>query len=362
MRGFAVWYDKKDNSITKDVKADIHVNFWSQLNYVGNDDICFFDFGIKVENLDNIESINIYCPFKITQKDVKDLGGKISNNYLIDAIFNEDYSVTEGVAKYYIVQSNNPPVDTTSMNASKFIVYALNDTSEIVVETCNREKSKPDDPRDLKISVGSIIRLKVDDLLANATGLACGIDSYYFRIRVATNKRALEHINKQVKNINIFKEYLEAIELIDFRINDIRSCCDEVRNKFNIGSQFFVKSIHLLVMRKVDEEVSAEGNNYDCRLLEKDIWNKYVDKLDENYIAYHFKRKQDVKLKEDRDKGFRVITRPVENMVILLKFRYKKTICSTMLKYCVYAIGLAAVSNLVYDCLKNTCRFVSKLF
>lgn len=31
MRSFAIWYDKKNKDYVSDVRADIHVNFWSQL-------------------------------------------------------------------------------------------------------------------------------------------------------------------------------------------------------------------------------------------------------------------------------------------------------------------------------------------
>ena len=50
MRSFAVWYNKKDKSKDDEVKADIHVNFWSQLNYETNPELCFFDFGIKIDD------------------------------------------------------------------------------------------------------------------------------------------------------------------------------------------------------------------------------------------------------------------------------------------------------------------------
>ena len=43
-------------------------------------------------------------PFFIKKDDVKDLGWRISNNSLINAIFNEDYSVTDGIPKHFIVQ------------------------------------------------------------------------------------------------------------------------------------------------------------------------------------------------------------------------------------------------------------------
>lgn len=44
MRSFAVWYNKKDKTKNDEVKTDIHVNFWSQLNYETNPDLCFFRF------------------------------------------------------------------------------------------------------------------------------------------------------------------------------------------------------------------------------------------------------------------------------------------------------------------------------
>lgn len=237
-------------------------------------------------------------PFFIKKDDVKDLGWRISNNSLINAIFNEDYSVTDGIPKHFIVQDkkkSDSSIDddnaTSNEKEERFIVYALNDTTEINIEACCREKSKPDISNKEKLSNGSIIEINTKKLLENATDLANRIKKYYFRIRVKVNKQLLNFMTKEIETVNPFKEDLETIELMDFRINDIRSCCNEVRDRFNIGGKFLVNSIHFLAMRQVNQRVTSDGHAYNCRLLEKDIWNNYIDNLNDNFIAYHFKEK-----------------------------------------------------------------------
>lgn len=346
MRSFAVWYDKIDKSSNKPIKADIHVNCWSQLPYKGNEDTYFFDFGVKVIGLNNIQCINIYCPFELKREDVKDLGAKISNNSLINAIFNENYAVIDGVPKHFIVQDNSVPEEM--IDAEQFVVYALNDQKEIILEKLNKDKIKPDDPNVRYDSWGTIIRIETKDIIKNATGLASGLLNYYFRIRVVTNKDALCLITRKVNSVNIFKDTIETIELLDFRMNDIRSCCDEIRDRFNFGGKFWVNSIHYLVMRKVSDSVTAEGTSYSCRLLEKDIWNKYIDNLQDNFVAYHFKNKAYKCIVDNK-----TVEKPVDNMVLLLKFRYRKATKWTVIGYILAAICLSMFSSFLYELLKK---------
>lgn len=346
MRSFAVWYNKIDKSIKENAKADIHVNFWSQLNYESNPDLCFFDFGIKVYDLSNVDFINIYCPFELRKEDVKDLGAKISNNSLINAIFNENYAVIDGVPKHFIVRDNS--ITDNSEEKEQFVVYALNDQKEITLEKLNKDKIKPDNPNIHYDSWGTIIRIETKDIIKNSTGLASNIQNYYFRIRVVTNKSALNMITRKVNNVNIFKDTIETIELFDFRMNDTRSCCDEIRDSFNYGGKFWVKSIHYLVMRKVSDSVTAEGTSYNCRLLEKDVWNKYIDDLEDNFVAYHFKIKSSKCVIDNESKE-----ESVDNMVLLLKFRYRKATKWTVLAYILVAIFISILSNYIYDLLKK---------
>lgn len=344
MRSFAVWYDACTNGEASDidgVHADLHVNYWSRLPYNGCEDSCFFDFGIKVENIKNVSRINIYCPYEVEEKDIIDLGGKISNDTLINAIFNENYPIKLGVPKHCLVYANN--LNDRSL-IKKFVIYALDESSEIELKQLKRTKNRNDDPGKKEAHKGTIIALLIKDLIKNAPRGMENELCYYFRIRILANKEKLELITREVKNVNVFRDAIETTELMDFRINDIRSCCDVVKDKFLINQKFIFDSIHFLVMRDVDHKVVAEGLNYTCRLLEQDIWNQYLDNLQDNILAYHFKKKKENDIL-------------VSDLVVLIKFTYKKITFTTIIWYLISAITIGLLINLLSEIIKTNLIF-----
>lgn len=64
------------------------------------------DFGLLVEDITDIEKIYLYTPFTIQKRDISDLGVVISNNNLVNAIFNENFTTTNGEPKRLIVNGN----------------------------------------------------------------------------------------------------------------------------------------------------------------------------------------------------------------------------------------------------------------
>ena len=339
MRSFAVWYECKDKvepNDLEDVYADLHVNYWSSLPYTGCGENCFFDFGIKVSNIKNISKINIYCPYELEKQDVIDLGAKISDDILIHAIFNENYTIKIGIPKHCLVYAKKQNND-----AQNFVIYALDENSEINLIKSKRTKNKCDDPNQKELAQGTIISLLVEDLIKNAPDDISRELSYYFRIRVLANKEKLRLIMREVKNVNAFRDAIETTELMDFRINDIRSCCDVIKNKFIINNKFKFHSIHFLVMRDVNHKVVAEGLPCTCRLLEQDIWNKYLDNLQDNILAYHFKKKNNTE-------------KELNDLVVLIKFTYKKITVRTIIWYLISAITIGLLINIIFEmCKKN---------
>lgn len=320
MRSFAVWYDGKGHNET--VKADFHVNYWSKLPYK-KDKMFFFDFGIKVEGISFVKNIHVYCPFNLEINDIKDLGGKISNEILVNAVFNENYKVENGVPKHCVVKNN----DGTS-----FIIYALNEIEDITLCQFKRSKYLVDNPEANQKSPGTLITIKTDNILLGTDEKTKDIDNYYFRFRVTIDENNLKNITEEVESINIFKDAIEAMELLDFRVNDIRSCCEDVKARFNSGDNFFLKSIHFLVMRDVNDLVMVDGCRYSCRLMEQDIWKQYIDNLEPNVVAYHFKRKCKPNIS-------------VDGISLLIKFRFRKYKIKQILIYLTITWGIGLFIN-----------------
>lgn len=336
MRSFAIWYDAAKSGAA-DVTASVHVNFWSQTPYKNHQDLYFLDFGIMVSDISKLYKINLYVPFEICKFDVKDLGGKISDSKLINAIFNEDYTVISGISKHCIVRSKD-----NSNNS--FVVYALNESTEINIENCRRSKCRPDNPDNNKDLLGTIIILDIKNLPENKAAVLQDLMKYYFRIRVQVNKEKFSSIRKELKNTNHLNNAFEGLELVDFRINDIRSCCEEVRERIAVGGKFKFEAMHFLAMREMNDSLIVEGDHYTCRLLEQDIWNNYIDNLEDNMLAYHFK----VKCTRKDDNTVKYI----DNMSLLLKFRYKRFKIKLTLIYIGITIVIGTFINIIYELLR----------
>lgn len=168
---------------------------------------------------------------------------------------------------------------------------------------------------------------------------------YYLRIRVQVDKEKFGLISKELRNNNPLNNAFEGLELIDFRINDIRSCCEEVRERIAVGGKFKFEAMHFLAMREMNDSLIVEGDNYTCRLLEQDIWNHYIDNFEDNMLAYHFK----VKSHKISDGNVRY----VDSMTLLLKFRYKRLKIIVTLKYLAITVAIGLFINFIYESIKK---------
>jgi hypothetical protein len=267
MRSFALWYTSKENltEIKTDDEGvvDLHINLWKKTTKK-RENYCF-DFGLRVKNISTIKNIKLYCTFPFEKNSIRDLGSVISNNKLTNAIFNESYKTTEGDPKRLNVKSSE----------NEFIIYTLDTGSQVELTPCKRSNDKP----------GTIIDLKIDDISVGE------ITDYYFRIRVEIPSSEVHLINDEIDGISIFSNQFTNTEVIDFRINDIRSCSDSLREQFEKGRPLNFRSIHYLILRNASDLAIFHGNNPSSRMLESDLWKNYIDNENQNLIAYHFKKK-----------------------------------------------------------------------
>lgn len=128
MRSFAIWYTSKDKKTEIHKEATIHINLWHKLKR-GNKSY-YFDFGLLVEDIQNIEKIHLYAPFTVQKEQLKDLGSVISNNQLANAIFNENFTTTDGEPKRLIVNGPEPK--------GNFVIYSLEIDNQIELKRCKR--------------------------------------------------------------------------------------------------------------------------------------------------------------------------------------------------------------------------------
>jgi hypothetical protein len=318
MRSFALWYipneqlgpiDRANEGI-----VDLHINLWKKTTKK-RENYCF-DFGLRVKNISTTESIKLYCPFPFEANSIRDLGSVISNNKLTNAIFNESYKTTEGDPKRLNVKSAE----------NEFIIYTLDTNSQVALTSCKRSNEKP----------GTIIDIKIADIQVGE------IKDYYFRIRVEVPSSDVHLINDEIDGVSIFSNQFTNTEVIDFRINDIRSCSDSLREQFEKGTPLKFRSIHYLILRNASDLAIFHGNELGSRMLESDLWKGYIDNEDQNLIAYHFKKKS----KTSKTSGV-----PAEKIdyitdfSTLARFQYKKNTASIIAVYLVILIALGAIGG-----------------
>ena len=331
MRSFVIEYIKRDNEEdTSDsgVELELHVNLWNFKKLETT-----FDFGFMVDNIDNVENIILYVPFKI--KKVEDLGNNIieKNQILVDAIFNERCETIKFYPKRLkVIKKGNYDTryregrDINNKKEKDFILYSLSDNQIAFENFYNYAR----------------IKLNVENILSKEEQKnppELDNKKYYFRIRFFPDSNEITMIKRENEKINIFQDAsLRTTEIIDFRINDLRSCPENLREEFLRTPRFTIKKIHYLIMRSsTDEYITIGDTEVKGRLLEKEIWKNYINIEENDMIAYHVKKEEDYTFSN------------------LSRFKYPLNVGERLFWYIFIAIILSLASSYIY-------AEISKLF
>lgn len=315
MRSFVLWYSSQDEQCAKEKEISVHINLWNK-NDKKSKNYCF-DFGFLIEDISNIKKLSLYVPFKVTEDNIKDLGSVISkNNKLVNAIFNENFTTTAGTTKKLVVNGN--------VNKPGFVIYSLETNEQIKIVEIKAH--------------GSILEINLNNI-----SIEKDTKRFYFRIRIEACNKEIKLIDDQVKGISIFSDQFINTEIIDFRINDIRSCSDGVRERFEKGEKFNISAIHYLILRDANDIIIHNGNEISSRILEHDLWKDYIDGINHNMIAYHLKKK--AKKSFDVKENNYIISEYLEDFSELTRFQYQKETRLIVLMYVLGVIFLGAIGG-----------------
>ncbi|WP_394871156.1 hypothetical protein [Clostridium butyricum] len=312
MRSFALWFSKINKDSTEDKEVTVHINLWDK-RQLSEKKYCF-DFGLLLEDIRHIENIFLYVPFNIDKTYIKDLGAVISNNKLVNAIFNESFTTTDGEPKRLVVNGTG--------DKDSFVIYNLDIENQIELSSCKRNFSDP----------GTIIKIKVNDIIPTK------IFRYYFRIRIEVDCEAVYLINDEIKGTSIFSNEFTNTEVIDFRLNDIRSCSENLREQFDKGNRFHILAVHYLILRNANDIIIHYGEPISSRMLENDLWKDYIEGANNNIIAYHIKKKS----KRATDKE---VIKYVDDFSDLTRFQYQKGNWTVLIKYIIGVIAFGAIGG-----------------
>ncbi len=302
MNSFSIWsknYNKNDS-----LDICLHINFWN-LKKEKKSCAYYIDFGIMVNDITKVESVYLFCPFKISEDCFEDLGEKISKDVkLLNAIFNENYSIKnfENEKFHDIIDSNNK---------STFILYSIGQDERTIKEKYN----------------GTILEFKINKFDRFEEN-----KKYYIRFRLCTQK--LNDIIYHYNNSNIFFENAYWItELFDFRMNEKRNLEPQLLKDMELISNLKILKTHLLIMKSSNDVLTfVSSQNEISRILENDLWSNYIDfsHLDKKMISYHWKL--------PGDDSFNVITKSKQR-----KFNWKTNLFY-LLCFIILTLGLDLLS------------------
>lgn len=310
MKSIAIWYKPinidNENGI---LDIELHFNLWKIPNGA-NEQRKFLDIGIKLRDTTNVEILKLYFPSIININEFTDIVDKfIDKPDLVSAIFNENYKVvSDSTSKFYEIKDIS--------NETVFDIYKTSAT-DIKSET--------------KFG-GTIFTFKVPRQEKKPI---------YFRFRITGDFITSLSYTSRPTNA-ILESAFSEIEMIDFRVNEIRDLNQDLLEKIKEEAIFKIKKMHFFFICSNEEEVIGNHQPYlSCRNLENYRWNDYVGlKKFENqiYLAYHWKNAEK------------------DNVSILIKTKYEKNNVKTISKYAFFgliiAVAIELLSNWLYDCIK----------
>lgn len=268
--------------------VELHINIWKvKQGLIRIKDLLYIDFGIKFSS--KCDKFLLYLPFKIKDNQVEDLGKSlVDSRELLNAVFNEDMLCTP---------SPNHSFSEVKINGNKdnevFYIYTLG------YDNMNVEYF----PDEHENQVGTILTITTSGNPNNEENENNDL-KYYIRFRIQ-----VEDKKEVVKTEHLSNDLLQAAfsktDMFDIRINEKREIPAKVEERSHRDGYIIClfSKVHLFYIVDAHESIS-NGGQLNSRLLEENQWSSYEPNCNVkgvNYIAYHWKGKESIIKKEEKD-------------------------------------------------------------
>ena len=294
--------------------VELHFNYWllkakSTGNFKKDLDIKYLDIGVRLKNINDFSSVNIYVPFEFSNiKYHADLGEKICKDQeLVAAVFNAP-----------VIETRSDPLDMTYCDFTFF-----NESEQIRFHTniLERQSGMSDGVEVTRFANtrGTILKFPQDIFQLD------GKADIYFRFRLEISPSEITSISR-IYNPKFWAltNAFEKTELVDFRVNEIRNLPKTIGN--HIVNKSYVSKIHFFLIRDGKSEFKAAHDSYKrCRILESNLWDKYLGLenhiIDDEMLIYHWKDQANAGKYLDHFSAFAKYTkRDINSIEILVLF------------------------------------------
>lgn len=306
MNTFVIYADKKLNC------SQLHINLWATKGTK-----CI-DFGFMVDQGTEAKTLSIILPFQTDISKIEDL-----NSVMID-----HPDVCNGVFHSALTYKGHEPntllIDNERENTTFYLPPIINTEVSNFAEKCS----------EIRIPLPKCNASDEDKQTHNNI-------STYLRIRIK-NPISAAFTDDLIPPDHSFSSAFIAYKIVDFRINDMRTANKEQKVKLQ-ENECIINETHLLYIIDSKDQIIVSNNDGRIRLLEIDLWNKYLYplKINNEALAYHYTIKNFYIEKSVKLSSF-------NSFEFMMKKQYSKFSIKTILQYCVIVIGLSVIANLIY--------------
>lgn len=315
----AFWCEKSSDQVV--TAAEFHVNLWHFSNRKRSD---FFEIGVLVDDPAVLSSIKVFVHFKIDYNQISDLGSKFSEPNLAQGIFNEPLSSATA--------ENRRSVELSDAGGTYCGVHIFSTDSdrihskELVLES---------------VDGGTLFEITTVALMALAKQSGTKVRPGYFRLRLHPNTAGSRpFVTYITPKDRALVSGFEAIEYIDCRLNEARTLPTAVAAAANAAQNGVAKTrrvVFLAVVPVVSAITSSHAEWHKSRLLENEIWEKYVPQgLDDGMVVYHWR-----KIFDEYD------VKPLQGFSAFVKMQTRKADTNIIALYVGLALLLGAIGSVI---------------
>lgn len=304
--------------------TELHINYWSlEAKQVCN----YLDIGLRLElkSRESLTSINFYFPF-IVERDnyMGNLGNVVcSTNDLIELIFNEKLISSDEGINYKDISFDGK--DDECLRFYKDLDIGDEEGNVRLIIDEENKSSRIKIPKSL-----------INTIDHNPEGLKI---FHYFRFRLKLTSQQVKVLSQNYDpQDRLVVSKFEKTEVIDFRLNELRDLPAPISSCLN--KNFVLKRIDFFLIRDIHDELKLSHDKYKrCRLLEKEVWNPYLEfkgtsaVLPTQMLIYHFTK--DCK------------TNHIDRFNAFAKFVRVKVTISSILLFIFSVIMLGALGSLL---------------
>ncbi|RLM18753.1 hypothetical protein BIY29_17745 [Brenneria alni] len=301
----------------------------------------YLDVGVRFSLLTEDDTINIFFPFSVSPQDYdSQLGLNLANdNQLLSAIFNSELESIEFKDNLY----HHSDINFSSKGDD--LKTGIRFFTNIDLQDNNSNPLGAGVSLHSVVNEGSILSFPIKNFRMESSD-----KDGYFRFRLILNplsKKALSTYYIPSDSFMLTTE--ESIEIIDFRVNEIRNTPKNVNSLLKSGD--VLKKVHFFLIREVKSEyVMSDTKYHRSRLLEGDLWQAYLQsqyvkpiKNVPKMLIFHWKSS-----KEDL-----INNKYLENFSAFAKFRHARHSAWIILRSIAIVLIFSMIANGLYDFIKN---------